>query len=60
VDLFDVTIDPDSLRAEFSRDHFGGIQVIIGQTTIDEPLTFIPYYLWANRGESRMNVYVRT
>jgi DUF1680 family protein len=59
VDLFDVTIEPDSLQVKFSPDHFGGIQVIVGQTAASEPLTFIPYYLWANRGESQMSVYVK-
>jgi DUF1680 family protein len=60
VNLFNVTIDPNSLQSKFSLDYFGGIQVITGQTTGGDPLTFIPYYLWANRGESQMTVYVRT
>jgi hypothetical protein len=59
VDLFAVQVDPVTLRAEFSTDHFGGITVLSGRTVGGELLTFIPYFLWANRGESRMTVYVQ-
>jgi len=58
VDLFAVHLKPATLRAEFSAGHFGGVTVLRGQTVQDQPLTFIPYFLWANRGESKMTVYV--
>ncbi|MBN1180242.1 MAG: glycoside hydrolase family 127 protein [Anaerolineae bacterium] len=58
VDLFAVRLDPTTLQAEFSTDHFGGVTLVRGQTVGGEPLIFIPYFLWANRGESHMTVYV--
>ena len=57
-DLFHLRIDPSSLNIEYSPVHFDGITVLRGQTTNGRKLTFIPYYLWANRGESQMTVYV--
>jgi DUF1680 family protein len=56
--IFVAKLDPASLLAEFDEELFGGITVVRGQTTDGLPLTFIPYYLWANRGESKMTVYV--
>jgi DUF1680 family protein len=58
VDLFAARLDPATLRAGFSADHFGGITVLRARTADGQPLTFIPYFLWANRGESTMTVYV--
>jgi DUF1680 family protein len=58
-DISNVELDPASLYAEFREDYFDGISVIRGQAADGKPLTFIPYYLWANRGESHMTVYVR-
>ncbi len=60
LDLFDIVIDPTSLRAEFRADYFDGVTLLRASTLEGAPLTFIPYYLWANRGESQMTVYVRT
>ena len=48
----------DSLRAEYDAELLGGVMVLRGETDSDELLTFIPYQLWANRGESQMNVWV--
>jgi len=59
IDLFNVELDPDSLQAEFSPTHFGGITLLRGRSGSGQPLTFIPYFLWANRGESEMTVYVK-
>lgn len=58
VDLFNLQLDPASLHAEFSPDHFGGITLLRGRTSDGRALTFIPYTLWANRGESQMTVYI--
>jgi hypothetical protein len=58
VDLFAARLDPETLRTAFSDVHFGGINLLRGRTVAGQPLTFIPYYLWANRGESAMTVYV--
>jgi DUF1680 family protein len=58
VDLSAIQLDPGTLRAEFSADHFGGVTLLRGRTVHGQSLTFIPYFLWANRGESKMTVYV--
>ena len=38
---------------------FGGIRVIEGVTAEGKPFRAIPYYLWNNRGEGKMNVWLR-
>ncbi|MEA3440015.1 MAG: glycoside hydrolase family 127 protein [Chloroflexota bacterium] len=60
VDIFNVQLDPKTLTAHFSRDHFGGVTLLRGRTLDGQRLLFIPYYLWANRGESQMTVFVNT
>jgi DUF1680 family protein len=60
VDIFTTQLDSSSLRDEFVPDLLGGIMVIHGNTTDGKPLKFIPYFLWANRGESRMTVWVNS
>ncbi len=57
VDIFTAQLDPSSLRDEYDPDLLGGCVVINGKTTNDEPLKFVPYFLWANRGESKMTVW---
>ncbi len=59
VNLFVVRLDPGSLLAEFREELFGGIVVLRAQSMDGKPLTFIPYFLWGNRGLSRMSVYVK-
>jgi uncharacterized protein len=58
VDIFTAQLDPDSLQDEFVSDLLGGCVIIHAQTTTGQPLKFIPYFLWANRGESQMTVWV--
>ncbi len=58
VDLFSVRLDPSTLASEFRPNLLGGTQVITARSRDGQPLTFIPYYLWANRGESQMTVWV--
>jgi uncharacterized protein len=58
VDIFTARLDPSTLSDEFVPDLLGGAVVIHGKTTDSKPLTFIPYFLWANRGKSRMTVWV--
>jgi DUF1680 family protein len=58
VDIFTVQLDPSSLRDEFVPGLLGGMFVIYGKTIDAKPLKFIPYFLWANRGESQMTVWV--
>jgi DUF1680 family protein len=60
VDIFTAQLDSSSLREEFVSDLLGGIVLIHGKTTDGKPLKFIPYFLWANRGESRMTMWVNS
>jgi DUF1680 family protein len=60
LDIFTVQLDPSSLKDEFVPDLLGGTVVIQAQTTDRKPLKFIPYFLWANRGESQMTVWVNS
>ena len=58
INIFESKLNPASLITELDDRLFGGITILRGQTMEGKPLTFIPYYLWANRGESKMTVYV--
>lgn len=58
VDLFAAQLDPSSLREEFVPNLLNGCVVVHGKTIDGKPLKFIPYFLWANRGESQMTVWV--
>ena len=60
IDIFTAQLDPDSLTDEFVPDLLGGCVVIYGKTTDGKPLKFIPYFLWANRGEAQMTVWVNS
>ncbi len=60
VDIFRVRLDPSTLKTAFSPSLLGGTQVITARSRDGRPLTFIPYFLWANRGESQMTVWVKT
>ena len=59
LDIFEAQIDPSTLRAAFSPDHLGGVWLLQGETVQGEPFTAIPYFCWANRGESGMTVWAR-
>jgi DUF1680 family protein len=60
LDLFPVTVKRDSLTPAWDEALLGGIWKISGTTPDGTPLTFIPYMLWGNRGESQMNVFFKT
>jgi len=60
VDIFTAQLNPSSLRDEFISDLLGGCVVIHGKTMDGKPLKFIPHFLWANRGESQMTVWVNS
>jgi hypothetical protein len=60
LDLFEAEIDLASLKAEFDPSLLGGIWALSGKTAQREAVTAIPYYSWANRGESQMVVWVRS
>jgi DUF1680 family protein len=59
VDIFSAHLDPSSLQSRFSPTLLGGTQIITGKSIDGQSLTLIPYFLWANRGESQMNVWMR-
>jgi hypothetical protein len=58
MDIFSVRLDPGSLYAVEDKILLGGLIKLTGRTRSGEPLTFIPYFLWGNRGPSRMTVWV--
>lgn len=60
IDIFSTRIDPSSLSFEFDDHLLGGIGVIHARSISGERITAIPYYLWANRGESQMTVWINT
>jgi len=60
VDIFTAQLDPTSLQEEFASDLLGGCVAIHGKTIDGKPMKFIPYFLWANRGESQMVVWVNS
>jgi len=58
VEVISTRLDAASLTFEPAPHLLGGITILRGQTVDGQPLTFIPYHLWANRGESQMTVWV--
>ncbi|HEX5837937.1 MAG TPA: beta-L-arabinofuranosidase domain-containing protein [Anaerolineales bacterium] len=60
MDIFTAQLDPSSLYEEFVRDLLGGCIVVHGRTFNGKTLKFIPYFLWGNRGESQMTVWVHS
>jgi DUF1680 family protein len=60
LDIFTAQLDPASLSDEFVPDLLGGCVAIHGTAMDGKPLKFIPYFLWANRGESQMVVWVNS
>jgi len=60
VDIFTAQLDTSSLWDEFVPDLLDSCVVIHGKTMDGKPLKFIPYFLWANRGESQMTVWVHS
>ena len=60
VDIFTAQLDRPTLRDEFVPDLLGGTVVLHGKTLDGKSLKFIPYFLWANRGESQMTVWVNS
>ncbi len=58
IDLFSIVLDPEKFVVENAPELLGGVQLIKAQTNHGEPLVFIPYHLWGNRGPSQMTVFV--
>ncbi len=51
LDSSSISVDPNAQVADLS--------VIQGSTLSGEPITFIPYFYWGNRGETAMSVFIR-
>ncbi len=47
-------------EATFKKDLLGGVTVLEGKSADEKPFTAIPYYAWANRGASEMEVWFPT
>ena len=58
IDIFRSRIDPSSIQAEFAPTLLNGTEILHGRTTEGMNFTAIPYFLWANRGESQMTVWI--
>ncbi len=58
VDIFNAEVEITSLESVFDTALLGGITKIVGLSKTGETLTFIPYHLWGNRGESTMTVWI--
>lgn len=55
VDIFEAGLGGDTPEAVFESGLLGGTEVLKAG-----PLTFVPWFLWGNRGPSKMNVWVRS
>jgi hypothetical protein len=60
VDIFSTRLETTALDPVFDPGLLGGTVCIRGRSRGGAPLTFIPYYLWGNRGPSRMITWVQT
>jgi DUF1680 family protein len=60
LDIFHARIDRNSISAESAPALLGGIWILHGRTIDENEFTAIPYHLWANRGESKMTVWINT
>jgi uncharacterized protein len=58
LDIFSARLDAKTITEEHIPDLFEGVTVLRGKSVDGSILTFIPYALWANRGESQMVVWV--
>ncbi|MFW9921914.1 MAG: glycoside hydrolase family 127 protein [Candidatus Thorarchaeota archaeon] len=47
------------LESKFNEKLFGGIYELFGVDKNNQPLKAIPYYCWANRGSSKMQVWIK-
>ncbi len=56
-----ITLPPriiqDSLMVVEGNSDFEGIPLVLGKSNEGIPVRFIPYFLWGNRGKSKMSVF---
>jgi DUF1680 family protein len=55
VDIFHVKLDRNSLSVQYEPNLFNGTNIISCYDERGKELRLIPYFLWANRGHSKMN-----
>ena len=60
IDIFESRIMSASISAEYAPSLLGGTWTLSGETSEAKRFIAIPYYLWANRGESQMTVWIKT
>jgi hypothetical protein len=58
VDIMHQTLGGDAFYATSDANLLGGVPIIKGSNPPGESLTFVPYALWGNRGNSTMTVFV--
>jgi DUF1680 family protein len=58
IDIFTTRLDAESLTPVQDNSLLEGLIKLQGKTKDGAPLTFIPYFLWGNRGPSQMTVWV--
>jgi hypothetical protein len=58
IDIFHARVDTSSLEPVYDAGLLGGTVKLAGRTADGQPLVMIPYFLWGNRGPSRMTVWV--
>lgn len=58
-DILNCAVNESSLTVVPAPELFGGIQTIRGLSIIGENLVFVPYFLWGNRGQSKMTAWVK-
>jgi DUF1680 family protein len=58
LDIMHQTLGAGALYATTDANILGGIPIIKGSNPSGDRLTFIPYALWGNRGNSNMTVFV--
>jgi DUF1680 family protein len=58
LDIFTTKLGTSPFTETFDPDLLGGTVKIIANMPDSKKLTFIPYHLWGNRGESTMTVWV--
>jgi uncharacterized protein len=59
-DLFSCSLIEESLKFRQEKTLFGEIICIYGRDQSGKELTFLPYFLWGNRGTSQMNVWIKS
>lgn len=59
-DIFSARLDPGVLKPQLDKAFLGGITRILSRSRDGKPLVLIPYFLWGNRGPSKMTVWINT